>query len=293
MVLCLVLDAIDHSKFKYPRNRNFSSKELSTYNRPSLDVMGMLVHGYIAMLALSEPFVKKGSSFCADYLLHSLMRVGRQGLDLRGASLHIQSDNTSKETKNNTVLRLGSLLTALHRVKRCDIQNLLSGHSHEDIDQWFSVITALLEVNPTIGTPKEFVRVLNQYLRDASSRPYEVEREAFLVESTRDWSLDCIYPHNPKKPLLEFVFSSLFHLSLRAARKTHLQLGFGGAHLQGVGGPGAPHVPHCSRLTFQLRIHSCMSGPQLGSLHYGSPACRTTAHLVARCTVSSLLSCRF
>ena len=80
--------------------------------------------------------MRKGSNFCADCILHTVSRCAARGVDARCVSLHIQSDNTSKEAKNNTQLRLAAVLTALHRVKGCDIQNLMTGHSHEDLDQW-------------------------------------------------------------------------------------------------------------------------------------------------------------
>ncbi|CAE7465830.1 unnamed protein product [Symbiodinium natans] len=212
VVVAMILDAIDHSKFKYPRSRVFASKELSTYIRPTMDVMGCLVHGHSCFLALSEPFLPKGSSFCADLVLHCLHRLARHGLDLRGVALHLQSDNTSKETKNNTLLRLSALLIALHRLKNIVLCQLESGHSHEDIDQWFSVITSVLQTHHEIHTPAQFVEVLNKWLRDPSTRVHETtERHAFLVESTRDW-------------------------------KTFLAAGCKSNHLVGVGGPGAPHV---------------------------------------------------
>ena len=155
--------------------------------RPCMDVMGVLAHGHVAALALSHPYVTKGSSFCTELILNVLKRCVDRGLDVRSIALHIQSDNTSKETKNNTLLRLAGVLTSLHRIKRADIQNLLSGHSHEDIDQWFSVITSILEAHPELHCPSDFVDCLNKYLRDPQSRPHEPEREAFMVESVREW----------------------------------------------------------------------------------------------------------
>ncbi|CAE7795488.1 unnamed protein product [Symbiodinium microadriaticum] len=86
-VLCIIMDAIDHAKFRFPRSAIFKGKELSTYARPCLDVMGTLAHGYSATLALSLPHVMKGR------------------LDLRTTSVSLHSDNTCKETKNNTLLR--------------------------------------------------------------------------------------------------------------------------------------------------------------------------------------------
>ena len=111
-VLCIIMDAIDHAKFRFPRSAIFKGKELSTYARPCLDVMGTLAHGYSATLALSLPHVMKGSSFCTDMFLHTLSRCSARGLDLRTTSVSLHSDNTCKETKNNTLLRVSGLLVS-------------------------------------------------------------------------------------------------------------------------------------------------------------------------------------
>ena len=98
-------------------------------------------------------------------------------------SLH--SDNTCKETKNNTVLRTCALLTALHRAKRCQLQKLQTGHSHEDIDQWFSVIDGVKEQFAKFHVPGDFEHILNSHFRLLESRRTEPEREAFIVDSVR------------------------------------------------------------------------------------------------------------
>ena len=187
----MIIDGMDHSKFKYPRSPAiFSSKEMASFIRPNLDMTASIVHGHAVILALSEPFVPKDSNWCADLISHSLHSIS-SNLDLRGAEVIVQSDNTCREVKNNTCLRLLGSLTATHRVKRAELRNLVTGHSHEDVDQFFSVVSSHLEQSKLLETPQDFVQALQALLRNQAVRPNEPERKVIKVDQVRDWSLSC------------------------------------------------------------------------------------------------------
>lgn len=79
---------------------------------------------------------------------------------------------------------------------------LESGHSHEDIDQYFSSLSNLIESRREIHTPDQFVAVLDRFMQDASIRPHEESRFVYKVDAVRDWklgprsdvdSMTCIY----------------------------------------------------------------------------------------------------
>ena len=53
--ICIITDAIDHSKFRFPRSRAFTSKEFDRFVRPTLDVTACIAHGRFFLLALSGP----------------------------------------------------------------------------------------------------------------------------------------------------------------------------------------------------------------------------------------------
>ena len=188
--LCIVTDAIDHNKFRYPRSRIFVSKEFSSTVRPAMDMTCVLCHGHHLMLALSEPFVPKNSSWCTELLSHMLHKLG-SSLDVRQCEVHIQSDNCSRETKNNTLTRWAALLTSTHRVKRIQLDFLMTGHSHEDIDQFFSMVSNKIEASPEVHCPSDFVRLLEGWLSDASIREHEPFRSVLKIDRVRDWRFDC------------------------------------------------------------------------------------------------------
>ena len=189
--LTIILDGIDHSKFRYPRSQCLTAKEFAVYPRPAMDVHGVLAHGFGMFLALSEPFTPKDSSWCSELLMHTLHRVASRGHDVRTMEIFIQADNTSREVKNNTVTRLAALLTGAHRAARVEVRCLMKGHSHEDLDQFFSSIATLIESHRELHSPDQFVQMLNRYLQQPEVRPHEgADKAAFMVHQVRDWSLD-------------------------------------------------------------------------------------------------------
>ena len=186
--ISLITDGMDHSKFRFPRSKIFQSKELSGFLRPCLDASAVIAHGHSLNLYISEPYVRKDSSWCTEILSHSLHTLQ---VDLRQAELLIQSDNCCRETKNNTLMRWASLLTALHRVARIEFRFLSTGHSHEDVDQFFSSLSNMLERHSELPTPNSFVDALSTWLMDGSVRPHEPVRCTRKVDSVRDWLLAC------------------------------------------------------------------------------------------------------
>ena len=184
--ICIITDAIDHSKFRVPRSKIFNSKEMGGFIRPCMDMTTVLVHGRYVLMALSEQWVRKDSSWCAELLAYTL---GRLDDDLREAEVIIQADNCSRECKNNTLCRFGAMLVGTRRLRRYEQRFLITGHSHEDIDQYFSAVSSLIESNSELHDPQAFVRILETWLRDPSVRPNEGRREVIKVDQVRDWTL--------------------------------------------------------------------------------------------------------
>ncbi|CAL1139077.1 unnamed protein product [Cladocopium goreaui] len=170
--ITLIVDGLDHQKFRYPKDLAFSAKEFSSFLRPSLDCYAAIVHGHGVFVSLTEPFMKKDSSFCCDVVSH-VLHTFASFCDLREYEVIIQSDNTSREIKNNCLLRWGGMLTGLSRCKRLEFRFLQSGHSHEDCDQWFAQIANLVESKRSLQTPSEFQSLLQPWLDEGQTRPDE------------------------------------------------------------------------------------------------------------------------
>ena len=101
----VIIDSIDHTKLRLPRAQCVEgNKDFASFVRPCLDLTCALVHGHGIYLFLSDPFLAKDSNWHTDILAYVLERLSNK-CDIRGAEILVQSDNTSREMKNNTVLR--------------------------------------------------------------------------------------------------------------------------------------------------------------------------------------------
>ena len=108
--LCVIQDGMDQVKFCFPQTPLARSKELATFIRPKLGIIGVIAHGFCLYFSVSNPEMPKDSSCMADLFCFVLTHLERKGVKLADTVIHLVSDNTSRETKNNTTLRL---LTAL------------------------------------------------------------------------------------------------------------------------------------------------------------------------------------
>lgn len=163
-IISIICDAMDHSKYRYPRSPIFASKEFSGCVRPCLDATAVVIHGYLVLMGLSETWTKKDSSWSTELLFNALDRLADQ-TDYRDADICLQSDNCVRETKNNTLLRAGAYLVGTHRCHSFTMKFLMSGHSHEDIDQLFSMVSNRIERCPELPTPFHFVELLRDFLQ--------------------------------------------------------------------------------------------------------------------------------
>ena len=84
--LCIIQDGIDHHK----------------YIRPGMDLTCCIVHGKFLLLAMSEPWVRKDSSWCTELTAHCLDRLGG---DLWHCDLVLQADICARECNNRTTTR--------------------------------------------------------------------------------------------------------------------------------------------------------------------------------------------
>ena len=184
--VCIIMDAMDHSKYRYPRSEVFQSKEFSSCIRPSLDATAVIVHGHMILVALSEAFTRKDSSWCCELLYHAIHRLSLK-MDVREIDFTLQSDNCIRETKNNTLVRAAAFLVGSHRCRSFSMKFLQSGHSHEDIDQMFSMFANVIEQHRELHTPFAFLTLLRNYFSDPDVRPNEPERYVTKVDVVRHW----------------------------------------------------------------------------------------------------------
>lgn len=103
--ITVIQDGMDQCKFMWPRTPLVRAKDLSLMNRPKLSIVGSIAHGFSLLFAVSNMDHPKDSSSMTEIFAHMLTRLSAIGVPLRDTVVHLVSDNTSRETKNNTTLR--------------------------------------------------------------------------------------------------------------------------------------------------------------------------------------------
>ena len=192
-LIVLTLDSVDHAKFAVPRDLSMQSKCFSNFVRPSLCCTGVLIHGYGVVLVLGQPFTRQDSSWTCDiigYCLNLLSQLPPDQCNLPASSIILQGDNSSKELKNNSVMRLLSGAVACRRVQKAQLRTLQAGHSHEDLGQFFSSLCDRISSSSSLHTPTDFVDNLQSWL--ATVRPLEPMKKVVLLDQVRSWRLALI-----------------------------------------------------------------------------------------------------
>ena len=156
-----------------------------------LGVTMSIIHGHCTLIFVSEPHLAHDSSWTSEVIAFSLnvLREQYPHIDYRKVHLSLHGDNSSKELKNNSVLRLVSGLTSTRRVLSASLNTLMSGHSHEDIDQSFSSLAAWIQAQTEVHTTDAFCQTMQNWLDQPQIRPDEPFKKVYRVDQVRAWKL--------------------------------------------------------------------------------------------------------
>lgn len=186
----LICDSMDQAKFSWPKDSCLQAKEYNQFIAPRLTATAVIAHGQDVFLALSLPGLSSDSSRTIEVLARNFERFRERGQDLRQTEVVIQGDNGPKEIKNNGVIRYMSMLVSQGKIRRAEVRQLMSGHTHEDVDALFSNLASVLKQSgKCLHTPQDYVTTLEQYLQRHDVRPLEPHCEVVLVDQCRDWTL--------------------------------------------------------------------------------------------------------
>ncbi len=159
-LLLLVIDGMDQSKFRLPRNLS-NSKEWDSYWRPQMHVAGVIAHGLGEWFFFSDQDLKKDSAAeltMISYVLDECERL----LDARGHAmplhLAVLGDNTSRELKNQVCDKFFAWQVSQGRFRSIEVPSFRVGHTHNELDQRFWVGAAALARSRLLHTPADFMR---------------------------------------------------------------------------------------------------------------------------------------
>ena len=139
--LSLIIDAMDQKKTQLPlMNRRQKSDNIQLIKQK---VMGVIAHGIGSYLYVGLPPLATGANFTLECLWRTLMKLDaeyRRSGDHMPRHISVQMDNAS-DNKAFAVLSFAAHLVEAGVCDTVELNFLMVGHTHEDIDQLFSVIS--------------------------------------------------------------------------------------------------------------------------------------------------------
>lgn len=202
-VLTIIIDSMDKAKCAYPQYSFRCPKSFDGFIRPKLVITCAIAHGYCTdfYIAEDEEMFHGASAFC-EVLTRTIERVHkickREGKPFP-EHLWIQSDNTTAQAKNSEVATFLALLVMLCHFKTASLNFLVVGHTHEDVDQMFGILFALVLRRIRFQRPAELQEAISVAMQDVVAARGE-RLGSFLLTHTRDfktWMQPLgIKPHN-------------------------------------------------------------------------------------------------
>jgi hypothetical protein len=174
-VLSMILDGMDQAKFKIPRVKGGTNFLGNNSWRPQLHVSDCIVHGYLDMYWVGDENIQKDANATVQQLNEALDAVAtlRQTQNFPD-HLVVQLDNTCRENKNNLIIRWAASLVGRGTFKTVSLHYLRKGHTHEDIDQRFKILSTLLSRATLLETPDDFRTLMTKSLPVPSGQSLRV-----------------------------------------------------------------------------------------------------------------------
>ncbi len=138
--LTIIIDGADQAKFRVMKAVAWP-KTIEGEHRPQMKVVGALAHGHDMSFNFVEENVPKGSNLTIEVLAQCLERIISQSLTATPPHLWVQCDNAGGENKNRHLLRFLGVLVDRGIFRSCALGFLQVGHTHEDIDGIFGMMS--------------------------------------------------------------------------------------------------------------------------------------------------------
>jgi hypothetical protein len=139
--LSIIIDGADQSKHDMPHFKDMShlTNEL---RRIKMHLYGALVHGRDAYAFTITDHEAQGHNSSIQVLHYILVDIAKNGKV--PSVLKLQLDNTTKQNKGQYVFAYLSMLIEYGIFENIEVSYLPVGHTHEDIDQFFSRVSVWL-----------------------------------------------------------------------------------------------------------------------------------------------------
>jgi hypothetical protein len=145
--LSIIIDGADQSKHDMPHFKDMSHLT-NEVRRIKMHLYGALVHGRGAYAFTMPDSERQGHNSTIQVLHHIILDIAKNGKVPK--CLKLQLDNTTKQNKGQYLFGYLSLLVEYGVFHNIEVSYLPVGHTHEDIDQFFSRVSVWLRYNTLI-----------------------------------------------------------------------------------------------------------------------------------------------
>ena len=135
----ITIDAADQSDFHLPEADKFTAAAYKV----KTPVVGALMHGRAPLCFISGNQCKQGNNVTIQALWECIVHLHNSTTGVPPI-IFLQLDNTTKQNKSKYLVAFCELLVHFKVCKEIRINFLPVGHTHEDIDQFFSRLAMLL-----------------------------------------------------------------------------------------------------------------------------------------------------
>lgn len=179
--MSVIIDGMDQHCTALPQLHP-TPKALNHTSQLNTHITGAIVHGRGQHTYIDFKEYPHDSNLTINIILNILIRYK----DSPPPTLYLQLDNTARENKNRHVFAFLSLLVELNIFKKIKVGFLMVGHTHEDVDQFFSRISTHLKKNSITTFPKLLKAIPASFQRSDSMTTAQRITHIFDV---RDWLL--------------------------------------------------------------------------------------------------------
>eukprot|EP00435_Cladocopium_sp_Y103_P069103 s569_g32.t1 len=174
---------------RFPFQRTPKKPIYDQIRRTAMTLTGCIVHGVGIFLYLADEGMATGASWTIEVAMRSIDRAFAiaQGKNQPFPSeCWIQGDNACKEVRNSYTGRWASLMCQANFFTVCGHHHMVVGHTHEDIDGVFSIVTSALNSQMDLQTPRDVQRTLINRMRPLFAKSHLVF-DCEIVDTIRDW----------------------------------------------------------------------------------------------------------
>ena len=165
-ILTTIIDSVDRKKTVWPKwNFDRPSKEIEKLGkRPRVVVTAAIAHGFITSFFLAPDELTHGADAYCEVLCQVVDEV-KKVLGPRPLPPHLvlQVDNTVAQAKNGYVGAFCAYMVSKQLFQSVTMNFLMVGHTHEDIDQLFSLLVSQVIRRyryETVGDLKQYIEAV-------------------------------------------------------------------------------------------------------------------------------------